>query len=228
MNNDHCPTNDITFQRLHEELQTSRQTLKAIYESTPYSIFLLSDKYSIIFFNKWAHDGSKLLYNREMVIGDSILNYRLEGDDEIHKSFKANFEQAILTKRVVISELEMHYPQMSFWVRSEYKPVYTDDDKLIGVLLNVQNISDRKQIQSLNDEKQLQLRQIAWSQSHETRQPLASLLGLVSLFDKESMTIENQEIIRLLEQTAARLEKVIHQNVARANLHLQDQTEQRS
>ncbi|MCZ8214911.1 MAG: PAS domain S-box protein [Cyclobacteriaceae bacterium] len=228
MNNDHCQKNDIAFQKLEDELQTSRKTLKAIYDSTPYSIFLLSANYNIIFFNKWARDGSKLLYNRDMVLGESLLNYRVEGDEEIHKSFKTNFEQAILTKRVIISELEMHYPQMSFWVRSEYAPVYTDDDQLIGVLLNVQNISDRKQFQSMNEEKQLQLRQIAWSQSHETRQPLASLMGLVSLLDKESMTQENQEIIRLLEQTASRLEKVIHQNVTRANLHLHDQTEQRS
>lgn len=226
MNNDHCPENDIALQQIREELQTSRQILKAIFDSTKSSIFLVAEDYRIIFFNKWARDGSKLLYDRDMVIGDNMLNYRREGDEPIFQAFKTNFEQAILTRKPIVSEREMHYPQMSFWVRSEYTPVYTDDDKLIGVLLNVQNISDRKQIEILNDEKQIQLRNIAWSQSHETRQPLASLLGLVSILDKESMTPENQEIIKLLEETAAKLEEVIHQNVIRANIHLQDQAGQ--
>ena len=209
-------------ENIREELQTSRQILKAIFDSTKSSIFLLAPNYRVIFFNKWARDGSKFLYGRDLFVGDSLLNYRLDGDDDIFEAFKRNFEQAITTHEPVVSEREMHYPQMSFWVRSEYTPVYDEAKKLIGVLLNVQNISDRKNCETASDRMQHQLGQIAWSQSHETRQPVASILGLINIFNKETLSEENQEILMRLEDTALKLESIIQKNVLLANAYSQD------
>jgi signal transduction histidine kinase len=62
------------------------------------------------------------------------------------------------------------------------------------------------------------LNHIAWSQSHETRQPLATLLGLINILDKTSLSEDNKKIIGLLEETAHKLELVIRQNVIRANI----------
>jgi PAS domain S-box-containing protein len=222
MPHDDIPESTNSLIEISEELETSRQILKAIFDSTRSSIFLVAPDYRIIFFNKWARDGSKLLYDCDMHIGDSILNYRRAGDEATFEAFKENFERAILTQNLVVSEREMHYPQVSFWVRSEYSPVYGNDKKLIGVLLNVQNISDRKRVEKENEEKQTQLNRIAWSQSHETRQPLATLLGLINIFDKESLTSENKELMKLMESTALRLEMIVQQNVLRANIHSKD------
>jgi PAS domain S-box-containing protein len=207
---------DTLIKAIKEELETSRQILKAIFDSTKSSIFLLAPDYSIIFFNKWAKDGSKLLYGRDLAIGDSLLNYRREGDEAIFDAFKKNFEQALRTNEPVVSEREMHYPEMSFWVRFEYTPVY-DDDKLIGILLNAHNISDRKDYEMASDQMQHLLTEIAWSQSHETRQPVASILGLINIFDKETMTTENREILKRLKDAALQLECIIQKNVIMAN-----------
>jgi PAS domain S-box-containing protein len=213
---------DNPLENIREELQTSRQILKAIFDSTQSSIFLLAPNYRVIFFNKWARDGSKFLYGRDLFVGDSLLNYRRPGDEEIFQAFKQNFERAVISKEPVVAEREMHYPQMSFWVRSEYTPVYDDDNKLIGVLLNVQNISDRKGYETASDEMQDQLKQIAWSQSHETRQPVATILGLINIFDKETLSAENKEILLRLKDTACKLECIIQKNVLLANTHSQD------
>ncbi len=213
---------DNPLENIREELQTSRQILKAIFDSTKSSIFLLAPNYRVIFFNKWARDGSKFLYGRDLFVGDSLLNYRREGDEEIFEAFKENFERAVTTKEPVVTEREMHYPQMSFWVRSEYTPVYDDDNKLIGVLLNVQNISDRKSYETASDQMQDQLKQIAWSQSHETRQPVATILGLINIFDKETLSEENKEILKRLKETTCKLEGIIQKNVLLANTQSQD------
>ena len=210
------------LENIREELQTSRQILKAIFDSTKSSIFLVAPNYRIIFFNKWARDGSKFLYGRDLFVGDSLLNYRRSGDEDIFDAFKDNFERAIKTGEPVIAEREMHYPQMSFWVRSEYTPVYDDDQKLIGVLLNVQNISDRKSHETASDQMQDQLKQIAWSQSHETRQPVATILGLINIFDKETLGAENREILTRLQDAALKLECIIQKNVLMANTYSQD------
>lgn len=208
-----------TLGKIQHELEASRNIQKAIFDSTQSSIFLIDVSYRILFFNKWASDGTKLLYNRELCLGDSMLEYRRDNDGEIFEDFKTNFECAIMTKSMVISEREMHYPQMSFWVRSEYTPVY-DNSKLIGVLLNVQNISDLKKLEKQTALQRKQLADIAWSQSHETRQPVATMLGLLNILDKNSLTEDNQNIVRMLLKTAERLDDVIHQNVIRANKSL--------
>src|SRR5688572_28883948 len=128
---------------LREELQASQQILKAICDSTKSSIFLVAPDFRILFFNKWASDGCKLLYGREMFVGDSILNYREPDDESVGADFKEDFDRAIQTKTLVVREREMQHPGMRYWVRLEYTPVY-DGHELIGVLVNVLNISDRK------------------------------------------------------------------------------------
>lgn len=206
---------------VHRELETSRQILKAIFDSIRSSIYLVAPDYRIIFFNKWARDGSMLLYGRDLFIGDSILNFRCEGDEEIHQAFTENFEKALVSKSPVVSECEMHYTAMSFWLRSEYTPVF-DEGKVIGVLLHFQNITDRKKYEKQTEQQIQLLEHIAWMQSHQTRQPLASMLGLINILDKESLTPENRKVVNMMQDTALKLEHVIQQTVIKANLPVDD------
>jgi PAS domain S-box-containing protein len=219
MSHDNSLEKEALLSAMKLELSSSRQILKAIFDSLNSSILFIAQDFSILFFNKHAYEGSKLLYGRELFIGDSILNYRREGDDDIFISFKENFERALNSKCTVTSEREMHYPAMSFWVRSEYTPIY-EGCQPVGVLLHAIDITEKKRIENENNEKTNLLNRIAWSQSHETRQPLATLLGLVNILDKDNLSPENKEIIKLLVHTAQKLEHVIQQNVLRANRDL--------
>lgn len=210
------PENLKALHEIQDELDASKQVLNAIFDNIQSSIFLLAPDYRIKFFNKWAREGSKRLYGRDLFVGDSILNYRTENDQEINKAFTEEFEQAIATRKQVVSEREIHYPGMSFWVRCEYTPV-SNNDRLAGILYNVQNISDRKKFQLQSALQQEHLVEIAWWLSHETRQPVATLLGLINIIDKKALDPDNLKIISLLEETAEKLEKIIQQAVVRAN-----------
>lgn len=61
------------------------------------------------------------------------------------------------------------------------------------------------------------LQQISWIQSHKTRQPLATLLGLIHIIDKSTLSESNLEIIQMLEKTAQKLDDVIRHTVIKAN-----------
>lgn len=204
-----------TLGKIQHELKTSRYILKAIFDSTQSSIFLIDSNYRILFFNRWAKDSAKLLYGKDLAVGDCILELRLEQEEDISDAFKANFEKAVLTKSPVVSEKEMHYPQISVWLRLEYTPVY-DCSKFIGVVLNVENISNLKKLEKQTQLQNKQLADIAWSQSHETRQPVATMLGLINILDKKSLSPDNLNIVGMLLKTAQKLDDVIHQNVIRA------------
>ena len=78
-------------------------------------------------------------------------------------------------------------------------------------LVAIHDITEKKKAgQEILDQNQ-RLMEIAQISSHETRKPLASILGLVSIFDKKNPGNPlNNEIIQYLEISASELDKVIH------------------
>jgi PAS domain S-box-containing protein len=202
---------------IHAQLETSRHILQAIFDSTQSYILLVDPEYRIIFFNKRAQEGSRELYGREMMLGDSILEYKSDVDEMDLRSFEENFTKAIASSRTVVEEREIFYPNMtSSWLRSEYTPVY-DRGVLIGVALRSVDITDRKHYELQIEMQTEVLQEISWIQSHQTRQPVATILGLINILEKSSLTEDNRKIVSMLEETAHKLDDVIRETVIKAN-----------
>ena len=197
-----------------QELDLSRQIMKMIFDNISSAIVLVAPDTRIIFVNQYAINGSIRVREKPMEVGDSILDYKLPGD-ATHEKFKENFTRALTSRAAVIYESELSQWSQG-WIRTEYIPVF-DGDNTVGVMLHFHNITERKVMENRNEQQTSILNQIAWSQSHETRQPLATLLGLINILDKDSLTDENKKIIALLESTARKLEDVIRKNVLWAN-----------
>jgi CBS domain-containing protein len=180
---------------INKNLEISKQILNALFDNTQSLIFLVDPGSKIIFF---------------------IMDHLTDTENDAYESFRAEFEMAILGE-YVLTEKEVRYAEEPIsWYRTEYYPVY-ESGEIIGVAITVTNINDQKkhelQIQKQNEI----LRQIAWVQSHETRQPVATILGLINIIDKSKLTRENKEIIELLELTASKLDEVIRNTVIQAN-----------
>lgn len=201
--------------KMRDEEETSRIIIKAIFDSTRSSIFFLDPEFNIIFLNKTAKDGCKLIYGREPEIGDSILDFRTENDKTANSLFKKCFAET-LQGNSVVNEHKLTFSKSNAWVRMEYDPVY-DKEKIIGVILRCSNINERKQYELQIDKQNERLANIAWMQSHETRQPVATILGLINIMDRKSLTRDNREIITMLEKTIEQLDKVIRHTVIQAN-----------
>jgi light-regulated signal transduction histidine kinase (bacteriophytochrome) len=87
----------------------------------------------------------------------------------------------------------------------------------VGVSLRFIDSTERKEREDQIRRQNEQLRDIAWMQSHLTRQPLATILGLVNILDKKSLTDDNKKIIGMLEETVGKLDQVIRDIVIQAN-----------
>jgi signal transduction histidine kinase len=85
------------------------------------------------------------------------------------------------------------------------------------VALRVVDITERKQKELQIEKQNEQLRQISWIQSHQTRQPIASILGLINILDRETLTDDNREIIAMLEASIDKLDDIIRSIVIRSN-----------
>lgn len=203
-------------QEITLQLETSRQVLKALFDGTQSAIFIVSSDYKIIFFNKKAIDRSTLLCGQHIKIGDNILDFNLSPEkEELFDVLKNNFELALSGSQVV-SERELNYAEKKIWIQSEYTPIY-DQQKVIAVVLRIKEINERKHYEQQIENQNEKLKQIAWIQSHETRQPVATILGLINVLDKKSLTDDNKIIIEMLEKTVEQLDEVIRNTVIRAN-----------
>ncbi len=200
----------------HRQVEVSRQIIEAISDSTQSYIVLIAPNFRIIFFNKRAWYSSKHLFGKELIVGESILRYERRFDDAVFKDFYENFYKAITSGHTVSAEREMKYSSMTFWLRTEYTPVF-EQEEIIGVALRVVDITERKMQEMKIKEQSERLKQIAWIQSHETRQPIATILGLINILDKSSLSEDNNMIIAMLEATVTKLDNVIRDTVVSAN-----------
>ncbi len=73
-------------------------------------------------------------------------------------------------------------------------------------------LADKVKLQTRHLEQAIEkLRKHAYLNSHDVRRPLANILGLVSLLDREDLSNpENNRLLDLIEQSALQLDEVIH------------------
>lgn len=85
-----------------------------------------------------------------------------------------------------------------------------------GVLAAGNDITDKKRAeQKLKDQNQ-QLKNIAWTQSHKVRKPLANIIGLLSLFETSKMNEYQLHVHQCLQQSSKELDNIIKDIVYKA------------
>lgn len=57
------------------------------------------------------------------------------------------------------------------------------------------------------------LKKIAWQQSHEVRKPVANIIGLTSIIEKDKLDADNRETFEHIHNSAKELDKIIHEIV---------------
>ncbi|BAV09800.1 PAS domain S-box-containing protein [Filimonas lacunae] len=94
-------------------------------------------------------------------------------------------------------------------------PIYDVHDQVIGVGCISRNISDRKKTEDLMSRQLTQLREIAWIQSHELRQPLTNIMGLASIIESEvesEKDVNDEEVkkhVLLMQRACDQLDQVV-------------------
>jgi PAS domain S-box-containing protein len=89
-------------------------------------------------------------------------------------------------------------------------PIYDVNDQLIGVGCISRDISERKKTEEQMAKQLTQLREIAWIQSHELRQPLTNIMGLASLIEADvEDPVEVKSHVTLLNQACEKMDEVV-------------------
>lgn len=154
-------------------------------------------------------------------ITDSVGAIPNEGDDayihsgstdEIRNEWRSYYERALAGERYVTRH-ESSDPvtkEPSFFEIS-FNPIYRKSkDEIIGVGCFARNITERLKTEEALIEQNERLRNIASLSSHELRRPVASMLGLMNIMDRENFqNPENAQIMEHMLTVTKEIDEVI-------------------
>ena len=135
----------FVFENYKNEFQKTQLLLKASIESFNDLIVLSIDhNYCYLYFNKAHKDTMIKLYNVEIEIGKSILDYIVDVDDR--NNSKINYDKALLGKyHSTIENIKGENQSIDF--EASYSPIYDDKGEIIGVALFARDITERTRVQ---------------------------------------------------------------------------------
>ena len=91
-----------------------------------------------------------------------------------------------------------------------FNPINDGNGNVIGVSCISRDITEHQNYLKKIEGQNEKLRKIAWIQSHEVRAPVASILGLAQLFNKEDVTDPlNADIIDKIQEATLSLDEII-------------------
>lgn len=196
---------DITEKKkIQDKIVLDEQNLRAIINNTNDIIWSIDKEYNIIsandafwarverMTNKPAHEIKTEDYGNELTLKwNNYFQHALDGNT--YKIVDENDDAG----RHIFEE-------------TSFNPIKDTSGNVIGVSCISRDITEHQNYLKKIEKQNEQLRQIAWIQSHEVRAPVASILGLVQLFNKEGVTNPlNAEIINKVQEATLALDEVI-------------------
>ncbi len=200
-------TEKISFE---EELTWTKNNLEALINNTEDQIWSLDKDCRYVYMNKAYQSVIEQFTGIEPKEGEySYLHAGFSA--EIVEKWSKYYNRVLAGERyIIINESlnprsnKIHSFEISF------NPIFKNKGEITGIGCFARDITER-----LNTEKEIvnqneRLRKIASLSSHELRRPVASLIGLIDIMDKENFyNPENKEILERLLTVSNELDKVI-------------------
>jgi len=193
-------------------LQESKDHYRAILNSTSDVYFLVSPELKLLAVNSIGDE------NLTRLVKTWNLPDKQTAFENVFRNqeFSAGYFQRALAGEVVEVEHEVkRYDGTRVWYHHRYLPVFNDAKESIGVSISMTNIHTRKMQEIEIEAKNQALTKIAWSQSHEMRRPVASILGLMQLKQAPEPMISDEEFMEHLRTMVSELDLCIRKNVER-------------
>lgn len=206
---------DVTERKkANEEREKSEANLHTIFDNSDTGYILMDNDLAIISFNKPAQKFSEEDLNKTLVTGTNAIEYFSK---ERQAFMRKKSLEAIAGKSI---NHEVKYPQnngTSRWYFIRFYPVYNFEKKVFGVVLALNDVTERK-ISELYRQKithELLQRnktqeQFTYIVSHNLRSPVANILGVSKLLqDGDLSDEEKNDLMKNLAISAQKLDDVI-------------------
>jgi len=197
-----------------EALMQAEQRLSLLLNNTAESFILLNSRLRIITYNKAAQEQSPFFYGQPLQSGISVLD--LINKEDIPDYLNV-FEQVFKGHEVERESKFIDLKENAHIYSHTFRPILNKEDDIDGVFITSKDITEKTRVKSeqkaLTDElvkNNQDLQQFSFITSHNLRAPVANLLSLLSLYNKENPLDEfNQLLIEKSEQAAQQLNQTL-------------------
>lgn len=199
---------DASLSILKEQFIQAKESeikLRSFFESSSACHLLLNKELKVLAFNKAAGKFVEKNYNATLSIGIKVTDFI---HPEHVPAFVTNCNTALNGTAVELEKNLTYRNGQNLWWALTYEPARNTDGEIIGVSYNATDITRRIEQEQKVWMQNKSLRRIAYIQSHEMRRPVASILGLIELFEHEGFTATREELI-LLKAAADELDDKI-------------------
>lgn len=199
--------------KAREELIIAKTNLDASINNINDLIWSVDPEYNLLSINTAFRKMIKAFYNMDLEPGDSIFLKALR-PEQVEK-WKGLYDRTLAGEVIVFNTSTLGLKNT---YEIKMNPIY-HDDKIIGVVSQGRDIQEALEkavrIQKQNEE----LRQIVELASHDIRGPVASLIGIVPLFNEsEPDDPFNADIITHVKNLAMQLDEILHKIVDKSYL----------
>ncbi len=207
---------DITEQKASDHVLIDERNLRILINITDHPIWLVDVNCNIVIcnnaFKKWILNFA----GKEIGNGDNVLD---EGLDEMYLSkLKACFQLALQGKNFTAIEDIKVGNEIKF-TTINFNPVFDKGGAVVGISCHASDITDhRKNLSQIEAQTNLLL-EIANIQSHKVRGPVATLLGLVQIFNFEDISDPgNMEVMNGVAEVTSKLDEIVKEVIRSINL----------
>ena len=195
-------------------IEQSEANLKTVFDNTEIGYVLLTDDLRIISFNKPAQDyiaskRQKLLKENDLLAGGF--------NDERGRSLKQIRDKVLRGDKVEYERFVSDDGKNGKWYNIIFHPVYGEQDQALGIIMEIENITDRKKSAlelersfNLLNEQNKRLLNFSYITSHNLRSHTSNIKSIVSFLEEAETPDEQKEMMEYLKTVSNNLDETIH------------------
>lgn len=195
------------------ETQTFRdaQNLRAIINNTPDIIWSMDKNHQIISANQafWERIARVTGKQTFEVIPEDYT-------PDLFNTWSGYFKRAMTGEAYKITWTDTHEGR-TIYEEVSFNPIFDQGGNVSGISCFSRNITEQKEYQQKIENQNTQLRQIAWMQSHQVRNHVANIMGIIQLIDPARIDdSETLKLINCLHKSTMGLDTVVKEISTRA------------
>ncbi|WP_339791439.1 MEDS domain-containing protein [uncultured Imperialibacter sp.] len=202
-----------------DALLKTEAKLLTVFDTTDTAYLLLESDLTIALFNQRAADVVRKIFHWKLKTGDNIHDF-LTAERQV--LFMDRVRKAVKGEQITY-ETNYVLKNESLWYHVRLFPIPKGDKGIFGLVLALTDITERKnfEISRSNYVRQIEiqnekLKNIAWTQSHIVRAPLARMLGIMNVIEDNNSLDDILMWLKLLRDSADELDGIVKNMVDEA------------
>ena len=192
-----------------KEISWTKKSLEAIINNTEDLIWSLDRDLGYLYMNQAYKNIISTQTGIEPQAGDSSMHTTFS--DEVLTKWKEYYARGFMGEAYIVED-ELLDPKTGklFFYETSFNPISNAEGTITGIGCFSRNITERINTSKSIIDQNERLRNIASLSSHELRRPVATMLGLINIIDRENFSNpENIEIINHLLVVGNEIDDVI-------------------